>query len=60
MASRTLLALFLGLSLAVEAQAPHKTALAPKPAPDKQLYRNPAFGFRYEIPYGWVDRKSVV
>lgn len=23
---------------------------------DPQLYRNPTFGFRYKIPYGWVDR----
>jgi hypothetical protein len=53
--SRTLLALFLSLSLAVEAQAPHKSA-APKPTPDEQLYRNATFGFRYKIPYGWVDR----
>lgn len=53
--SRTLLALFLSLSLAVEAQAPHKST-APKPKPDEQLYRNATFGFRYKIPYGWVDR----
>jgi hypothetical protein len=23
---------------------------------DTQLYRNADFGFRYQIPYGWVDR----
>ena len=23
---------------------------------DDELYRNPTFGFRYQIPYGWVDR----
>jgi hypothetical protein len=28
-------------------------AMAPK---DTQLYRNVDFGFRYQIPYGWVDR----
>lgn len=58
MSSRTLLALFLGLSLLVEAQTPHKSAAepAPKAAPDEQLFRNATFGFRYEIPYGWVDR----
>ena len=28
-------------------------AMAPK---DTQLYRNVDFGFRYRIPYGWVDR----
>jgi len=27
--------------------------VAPK---DPQLYRNVDFGFRYQIPYGWVDR----
>ncbi len=29
-----------------------------KPSPDEsaQLYRNTAFGFRFQIPYGWVDR----
>src|SRR5262249_39671509 len=26
------------------------------PAPDSNLYRNSAFSFRYQIPYGWVDR----
>jgi hypothetical protein len=23
---------------------------------DTQIYRNPGFAFRYQIPYGWVDR----
>jgi hypothetical protein len=23
---------------------------------DAQLYRNPTFAFRFQIPYGWVDR----
>jgi hypothetical protein len=52
------LALMTAISLLVEAQPPAKSAgePAPKPTPDEQLYRNPAFGFRYEIPYGWVDR----
>jgi hypothetical protein len=27
-----------------------------KASDEAQLYRNAAFGFRYEIPYGWVDR----
>ena len=27
-----------------------------KSATDSQLYRNPAYAFRYQIPYGWVDR----
>lgn len=24
------------------------------------IYRNPAFGFRYRLPYGWVDRTQVM
>jgi hypothetical protein len=53
-----------GLCLLARAQT--KTAPPVKPAaksgksatPDEdvQIYRNPAIGFRYEIPYGWVDR----
>jgi hypothetical protein len=23
---------------------------------DSQIYRNSTFGFRYQVPYGWVDR----
>jgi hypothetical protein len=41
-------------------QAQSKAAPVANPATtrnlDAQLYRNIAFGFRYEIPYGWVDR----
>ncbi len=48
----------LGLTLKVQAQS--KAAPVAKSAAtrnqDAQLYRNTAFGFRYEIPYGWVDR----
>ena len=57
-------AVALGLSCAAQAQS--KTAPVAKPkaaaAPpatrnqDAQLYRNPTFAFRYQIPYGWVDR----
>jgi hypothetical protein len=48
----------LGLTLAAQTQ--HKI-IPPPPKPpavteDPQLYRNPKFGFRYQIPYGWVDR----
>jgi hypothetical protein len=35
------------------------SALAQKPAPQDSaltVYRNPAFRFRFQIPYGWVDR----
>lgn len=55
---RTLLALFLTLAAIAESQTQHKPAAArtPKPAEDAQLYRNATFGFRYRIPYGWVDR----
>lgn len=52
-----------GLGLATAGQAQSKTASVAKPraksAPrndDAQLYRNPTFAFRYQIPYGWVDR----
>jgi hypothetical protein len=44
------------------AQAQRKTASAPaaaqpaKPDEDAQVYRNSTFGFRCQIPYGWVDR----
>ncbi len=52
----------LGLNFAVPAQ--NKPTPVPKPAAkptatpneDAQLYRNSTFGFRYQIPYGWVDR----
>ncbi len=53
------------LGLTLTAQAQSKTAPAPdatraaKPATpnqDAQLYRNPTFAFRYQIPYGWVHR----
>lgn len=52
---------FISLSLAMiiflpaAAQTPRKPI--PKPtSEDAQLYRNSTYGFRYEIPYGWVDR----
>ena len=52
----------LGLTLAGQAQ--HKTAPAATPPAkasathneNAQLYRNPTFAFRFQIPYGWVDR----
>src|ERR1700692_1043013 len=53
------------LCLSQVAQTPRKTtpSAAPNnsqptamPGEDPQLYRNAAFGFRYQIPYGWVDR----
>jgi len=54
----------ISLSLTLTAQAQSKTAPAHATTQtaksanneDAQLYRNTAFGFRYPIPYGWVDR----
>jgi hypothetical protein len=53
-----MLVLLLGLFRAAESQTQPKPAPAPaaKPAEDAQLYRNTTFAFRYQIPYGWVDR----
>jgi hypothetical protein len=49
--------LFFTLSLAAVSQTAQKAAPPPSKAPpDEQLYRNATFGFRYKIPYGWVDR----
>jgi len=50
--------------LSSRALAQNKTAPAAKPPvkaattpnEDPQLYRNAALAFRYQIPYGWVDR----
>jgi hypothetical protein len=55
------------LSLALSGQAQRKTAPAATPPAksatrnamrneDPQLYRNATFAFRFQIPYGWVDR----
>jgi hypothetical protein len=51
------------LNLTLTGQAQHKTvpaATPPAKSPlhneDAQLYRNPTFAFRFQIPYGWVDR----
>lgn len=59
------MALF-ALWLSIAAQAQSKPAPVPGatqaakpttlPNDDAQLYRNPTFAFRYQIPYGWVDR----
>lgn len=48
----------LAICLTSTAQSQHKPSTPPasKPADDSQLYRNPTFGFRYRIPYGWVER----
>jgi hypothetical protein len=60
---RTAAIAVLVLSLTLSGQAQRKTAPSAR-AParsathneDAQLYRNPAFAFRFQIPYGWVDR----
>lgn len=51
------------LSLSLTAQEQHKTASATPPAQaatrateNAQLFRNRTFAFRYQIPFGWVDR----
>jgi hypothetical protein len=51
----------LGLCLGLSAQTQRKNAPTSSPSsgtrnPETQLYRNSVLGFRYEIPYGWVDR----
>jgi hypothetical protein len=54
----------IALTLPFALHAQNKTTPAAKPAAphnaphseDPQLYRNATYGFRYQIPYGWVDR----
>src|SRR6266550_4999228 len=48
----------LALSVSSVAQVQKKpTRPASKPAESAEaIYRNPTFGFRYQIPYGWVER----
>jgi hypothetical protein len=52
------------LALTLKVQAQNKTAPVTKPAAtptqDAQLYRNSTFGFRYQIPYSWVDRTKAM
>ena len=64
---RSLLVMIAVVALAAATQAQTKTApVARKPAvsapapkeDDTLLYRNTTFGFRYQIPYGWVDRSK--
>ena len=47
------------LAATFAATTPAQTHHAPgasKSASDAQTYRNPEFGFHFQIPYGWVDR----
>ena len=52
----------IALGLTLTAQTQRKTTPTPPAKPpatrneDPQLYRNAIFGFRYQIPYAWVDR----
>ncbi|MFY9559205.1 MAG: hypothetical protein WAQ52_03140 [Terriglobales bacterium] len=48
----------LALCFTATAQTQHKPTTPPasKPSDDSQLYSNATFGFRYRIPYGWVER----
>jgi hypothetical protein len=57
----------LGLTFTAQAQkknppAPTATqnAKTSTPTDDPQLFRNTTFGFRYQIPYGWVDRTKEI
>jgi hypothetical protein len=52
----SLVALALSLAARAQTQHPPTSPPTPKPAENPQLYRNSTFGFRYRIPYGWVDR----
>lgn len=47
-------AVLLCLALATNAQT--RPSAAKPEANAETTYRNPAFGFRYRIPYGWVER----
>jgi hypothetical protein len=58
-----LVLLALSLPLTLRGQNKSSPATKPsakpaKPAEDPQLYRNATYGFRYTIPYGWVDRSQ--
>jgi hypothetical protein len=48
------------LSFPAQGQRTSATVKTTKPAAahneDAQFYRNPTFAFRFQIPYGWVDR----
>jgi len=49
----------LGLAICAASQTTRKAPAPPrKVGEDPQLYRNSTFNFRYEIPYGWVDRTN--
>jgi hypothetical protein len=53
-----LVAMALSFTAQAQSKAPAESKPTAKPANtnDARLYRNAAFGFRYQIPYGWVER----
>jgi len=56
MQRRLILAFLLGVAALAASQTPRQPAPSAKTAGQSLLYRNPTFGFRYKVPYGWVDR----
>ncbi len=49
------------LLLDVTSQSQSKAAPAAKPSTvsaDPQIYRNSTYGFRYQVPFGWVERSK--
>jgi hypothetical protein len=55
----------LGLNVSTMAQSSAGPVAKPASKPsavteDSQLYRNSSFGFRYQVPYGWVDRTKLM
>src|SRR5882757_10186102 len=60
--NRKLVIVLLALPLPLCGQHKASTARVPasQPAADAQLYRNATFGFRYRIPYGWVNRTKAM
>ena len=58
-AALAVFAVCLSLTAQTQSKAPPTATQTTKPTPhaeDAQLYRNTTFGFRYQIPYGWVNR----
>ncbi len=69
MPSRLAMIAAVALGMSCTAQAQNKIAPTPDatpasksapPSADTQIYRNSTFGFRYQIPYGWVNRTQVM
>jgi hypothetical protein len=56
LAATAILVLTLPFTTHAQSKPAPVTKSPPAPTDDAQLYRNTTFGFRYQIPYGWVDR----